>query len=231
MPLEDVVDPYTGEVLVATNEEIDEDRSAYRRGGHRPGQDPVRAHLPDETHVPPLLRSPTSRAAMHANIGEAVRMFMAAQSIGEPGTALTMRTFHIGRIGQVRTEQIDPGASERRRRASRELSDGPEAGLPGGHEPSRRAGAHGRRGPRYQLTYGAKLLVEDGQKVPARRSSRSGIRSRCQYLTEAGGVVKYGDIIDSVTMQEQLDEVAYSARGDHRVEGRRYPAANLSQGQ
>ena len=56
------------------------------------------------------------------NIGEAVGV-IAAQSIGEPGTQLTMRTFHIGGVGQVRTGAVDAGGARRRHRSASRTSD------------------------------------------------------------------------------------------------------------
>ena len=146
--LEDIVDPYTGEVLVEQNEEIDEDkRPQDRRGRHRPGEDPFGAHLPDP---PRHLRRCYGRdlARGHVvNVGEAVGV-IAAQSIGEPGTQLTMRTFHIGGIGQVRTEQSTLESRNEGTVQVREPAGRRQAGLPRGHEPPRRARPHRRRRPR-----------------------------------------------------------------------------------
>src|SRR3954449_6499114 len=105
MALEDVVDPYTGEVLVGQNQELDEDN--VRK---------IDAAGIDKVRIRSVLTCQTRRGICVAcygrdlarghvvNVGEAVGV-IAAQSIGEPGTQLTMRTFHIGGIGQVRTEQ------------------------------------------------------------------------------------------------------------------------------
>src|SRR6185436_19541992 len=97
--------PYTGEVLVGQNEEIDEDK--VRK---------IDSAGIDKVKIRSVLTCQTRRGiciycygrdlarGYVVNIGEAVGV-IAAQSIGEPGTQLTMRTFHIGGIGQVRTEQ------------------------------------------------------------------------------------------------------------------------------
>ena len=148
--LEDVVDPYTGEVLVGAER------------GDRRGQGHARSTRPASTRSRSARCSPARPAAASActcygrdlarghvvNIGEAVGV-IAAQSIGEPGTQLTMRTFHIGGIGQVRTEQ---STLESRNEGIVKLENVPgrshEAGLPGGHEPPRRARHPRRRGPR-----------------------------------------------------------------------------------
>src|SRR5205814_1453455 len=70
----------------------------------------------------------------------------------------------------------------------------------------------GRERERYALTYGAKLLVESGQKVPGKTLLSEWDPFSMPILTEVGGAVKYGDIIDQVTMQEQLDEVTGLSR-------------------
>jgi DNA-directed RNA polymerase subunit beta' len=148
------------------------------------------------------------------NIGEAVGV-IAAQSIGEPGTQLTMRTFHIGGIGQVRTEQ---STLESRNEGKVRLENVQTVQKAGYMVAMNRHGElilsddAGRERERYQLTYGAKILVEEGQKVPAKTLLSEWDPFSMPILTEVGGIVKYGDIIDSVTMQEQLDEVTGLSR-------------------
>ena len=70
----------------------------------------------------------------------------------------------------------------------------------------------GRERERYALTYGAKLLVQEGQKVPAKTLLSEWDPFSMPIVTEVGGILKYGDIIDQVTMQEQLDEVTGLSR-------------------
>src|SRR4029079_18821833 len=105
MALEDVVDPYTGEVLVGQNEEIDEDKVRIIEGA---GIDRLKTRsvltCQPRRGICVLCYGRDLARGHVVNIGEAVGV-IAAQSIGEPGTQLTMRTFHIGGIGQVRTEQ------------------------------------------------------------------------------------------------------------------------------
>src|SRR5438309_2569349 len=103
--VEDIFDPYTGEVLVASGEEITEDKVRIIEDA---GIDHVkiRSVLTCETRrgICVLCYGRDLARGHMVNIGEAVGV-IAAQSIGEPGTQLTMRTFHIGGVGQVRTEQ------------------------------------------------------------------------------------------------------------------------------
>ena len=103
--LEDVVDPYTGEVLVAQNKEItEEDVKTIDNAGI--DRVKIRSVLACETRrgICSLCYGRDLARGHMVNIGEAVGV-IAAQSIGEPGTQLTMRTFHIGGVGQIRTEQ------------------------------------------------------------------------------------------------------------------------------
>ena len=114
--LEDIVDPYTGEVLVAANAEITEDdvKIIDNAGIDRVK---IRSVLACETRrgICSLCYGRDLARGHMVNIGEAVGV-IAAQSIGEPGTQLTMRTFHIGGVGQIRTEQSLARGSQRRHR-------------------------------------------------------------------------------------------------------------------
>ena len=79
--------------------------------------------------------------------------------------------------------------------------------------------------------YGAHLLVEDGERVKAGQLLAEWDPFAMPILTEVGGIVKFGDIVEGVTMQEQLDEVTgLSRKVDHRVEGPGPPPAHLAQG-
>jgi DNA-directed RNA polymerase subunit beta' len=213
--LEDIVDPYTGEVLVAANEEIDEEK--VRR---------IDAAGIDRVKIRSVLTCQTRRGicvqcygrdlarGYMVNIGEAVGV-IAAQSIGEPGTQLTMRTFHIGGIGQVRTEQ---STLEARYEGMVRLHNVQTVAKPGYLVVMNRHGElvvedeTGREKERYGLTYGAKLLVKDGDKVAAKTLLSEWDPFSMPIVTEVGGVVKYGDVIEGVTMQEQLDEVTGLSR-------------------
>jgi len=103
--MEDIVDPYTGEVLVPNNSEINEDHVKIIENS---GIDRVkiRSVLSCETRrgICTLCYGRDLARGQMVNIGEAVGV-IAAQSIGEPGTQLTMRTFHIGGVATGRTQQ------------------------------------------------------------------------------------------------------------------------------
>jgi DNA-directed RNA polymerase subunit beta' len=148
------------------------------------------------------------------NIGEACGV-IAAQSIGEPGTQLTMRTFHIGGVGQIRTEQ---SSLEARNEGTVKLNTIQLVKKKDHWVVMNRQGELvlvddiGRERERYGLQYGAKLNVQDGTKVKAGQVMAEWDPFAMPIVTEVSGYVKYGDIIDGVTMTETLDEITGLSR-------------------
>ena len=108
---------YEGNVIVDVNQEITEElASADSGGGHRAGEDPLRADLRIEARR--LRRCATAATWLPGRmveLGEAVGV-IAAQSIGEPGTQLTMRTFHIGGTAIASHRAVTPRSQEQRHR-------------------------------------------------------------------------------------------------------------------
>jgi DNA-directed RNA polymerase subunit beta' len=148
------------------------------------------------------------------NIGEAVGV-IAAQSIGEPGTQLTMRTFHIGGVGQVRTEQSQLEARydgvvrfENVEFVQREKY----AIAMNRHGEIVIQDETGRERERYGLTYGARLFFIEGSRVKQGDLLSEWDPFSVPILTEVSGHVKFGDVIEGVTMTEQLDEVTGLSR-------------------
>jgi DNA-directed RNA polymerase subunit beta' len=213
--LEDIVDPYTGEVLVPNNSEITEDSVKIVDNS---GIDRVRIRsvLTCQTRrgICSLCYGRDLARGQLVNIGEAVGV-IAAQSIGEPGTQLTMRTFHIGGVGQIRTEQ---SALESRTEGTVKLEQVQLVDKSEHWVVMNRQGELvildnlGRERERYGLQYGAQLLVQDGQKVKAGELMCEWDPFSMPICTEVAGVVSYGDIIEAVTMTEQLDEVTGLSR-------------------
>src|SRR5262249_45636092 len=132
------------------------------------------------------------------NIGEAVGV-IAAQSIGEPGTQLTMRTFHIGGVGQGRAVQSE--LKNRYDGIVRFDSLTTVAKKDGSLVVMTRHGEilvvdeTGRERERYGLVYGSKLLVNEGQRVSAGTLLAEWDPYSVPILTEVPGAVKFGDII------------------------------------
>jgi len=142
------------------------------------------------------------------NIGEAVGV-IAAQSIGEPGTQLTMRTFHIGGAAQLNEqshlEAVSDGKLEYRglrtiadklkRRVS--LSRQGEVAI---------VDNDGRERAVHRLPYGAYLLFDDGATIKQGDRVAEWDPFTMPVITETGGVVKYQDLIEGQTLAEQVDE-------------------------
>ncbi len=211
--LDDIRDPFTQEVIVRANEEIDEDRvtrieeagiervwirsaltCTTRRGicGRCYGRDLARGRI--------------------VHLGEAVGI-IAAQSIGEPGTQLTMRTFHIGGTASRRAEQTtltvrNEGVLHYNNLKTVVDRDGDlvvmnrngEVAVAEILEPGRE-----RERERYPIVYGAKLKRKDGAKVKTNDLIAEWDPYTFPILTEVSGEVKFGDI-DDRTMQEKVDE-------------------------
>jgi len=209
--LEDVVDPVTGQVLVPANLEIDEDRvRIVEEAGIERVK--IRSVLTCQAkHGICVLCYGRDLARGHlANMGEAVGV-IAAQSIGEPGTQLTMRTFHVGGAASGKAEQSQLEVHNEGKVRFHNVS------VVRTREKSfiamNRNGeivvedSTGREKERYKVVYGAKLLVEDGTPVKRGSILAEWDPFTVPILTEVPGTVKFGDVIEGVTMQEQLDEV------------------------
>jgi DNA-directed RNA polymerase subunit beta' len=213
--LEDIVDPYTGEVLVAQNREITEDdvKTIENAGIDRVK---IRSVLACETRrgICSLCYGRDLARGHMVNIGEAVGV-IAAQSIGEPGTQLTMRTFHIGGVGQIRTEQ---SSLEARNDGTVKLNNVQLVQRKDHSVVMNRQGELvlvdeiGRERERYGLQYGARIMVQDGTRVKGGQLLAEWDPFAMPICIEVGGYVKYEDIIDGVTMQEALDEVTGLSR-------------------
>jgi len=214
--LDDILDPVTGEVLVAANEEIDETLVARiedaglekvkirsvltcqsRRGicAKCYGRDLARGHL--------------------VNLGEAVGV-IAAQSIGEPGTQLTMRTFHIGGTASRHAEQT---SLEARTEGTIKFININSVATPEGHHIVMNRNGElaiedetGREREKYAIVYGAKIKFGPGMHVKAGESIAEWDPYTMPILTEVAGKIKFGDIIEGVTVEEQVDEVTGLSR-------------------
>ena len=143
------------------------------------------------------------------NIGEAVGV-IAAQSIGEPGTQLTMRTFHIGGAAQRGAEQskIEAPFDGKIRLDNTSLvttEDGSEIVLSRSSEMII-LDDQGREKARYRLQYGAKLLKKDGSKVKAGEMLAEWDPYTIPIITEKEDTAHYVDLVEGVSMREIIDE-------------------------
>jgi DNA-directed RNA polymerase subunit beta' len=144
------------------------------------------------------------------NIGEAVGV-IAAQSIGEPGTQLTMRTFHIGgaasRAAAVDSVQVKTNGSLK-------FNNVKTVQHAAGHLVAvSRSGelsvmdAHGRERERYRVPYGATIAVKDGDPIKAGQTVANWDPHTHPIVSEVAGTLRFSDFVDGVTVQEQIDEL------------------------
>jgi DNA-directed RNA polymerase subunit beta' len=208
--LDDVKDPLTDAVLIRSAEEIDEEKVMLIEDA---GIEKVmiRSVLTCETPYG-VCKNCYGRDLARGelvNLGEAVGV-IAAQSIGEPGTQLTMRTFHIGGTATRRVEQSHVEASyegDVRFINLRTVED-----REGRQIAMNRNGhigifdASGREREHHPVVYGAHVKVRDGEHVTTGAMLLEWDPFANPILSEAAGTVKFGDIVEGATMREQVDE-------------------------
>ncbi|MDF1565017.1 MAG: DNA-directed RNA polymerase subunit beta' [Deltaproteobacteria bacterium] len=209
--LEDIRDPYTDDVLVEANEEIDEEKAQIimDAGIEHVG---IRSVLTCQAGRGVCVECYGRDLARgrKVSLGEAIGV-IAAQSIGEPGTQLTMRTFHIGGAASRRAEQStleSRGAGTVRFSGLTAVtrSDGALVVVNRNGELVV-ADADGRERERYVVVYGAKLSVKDGEVIEAGTLLAEWDPFAVPILTEVGGKVAFKDIVEGVTMKDEVDEV------------------------
>ena len=142
--------------------------------------------------------------------GEAVGV-IAAQSIGEPGTQLTMRTFHIGGAASssasVNSIEIKNSGTTRFHNikvienSSGKLVAVSRSGEVGIIDPS------GREKERYKIPYGSEFSVKDGKKAKAGQVIANWDPHMHPIITEVAGKVKFTDFVEAVTVQHKLDDM------------------------
>ena len=208
--LEDLKDP-DGEIIVRKNEEITE---THLKKIEEAGYEKVK--------IRSVLTCRSKRGVCVAcygrdlargrlvSIGEAVGI-IAAQSIGEPGTQLTMRTFHIGGTASRRVEQSKLEARNEGHVILINVKvitdrDGVPVVVNRNGEIAIVDEA-GRERERYPIIYGAKLKESDGQFITKGQTLAEWDPYTIPILSEESGKVKFGDIIEGETMQESKDEV------------------------
>ncbi|HVR41253.1 MAG TPA: DNA-directed RNA polymerase subunit beta', partial [Thermoanaerobaculia bacterium] len=224
---EDVYDPLTGEQIVSQNDEFTDDlANAVQEAGIE--QVKIRSVLTCETRRGVCRRCYGRNLASGklVEIGEAVGV-IAAESIGEPGTQLTMRTFHVGGTASRVSEQSKHEATSPGRvqminvstvtnkngdlvvinRNGKLLIMEDTAARKGkkGEKPEIAAGS--REKERYALVYGSTLKVHDGQHVEAGQALVEWDPFTSAVLTEVGGKVVFKDIIEGENVREETDKV------------------------
>jgi DNA-directed RNA polymerase subunit beta' len=220
--LEKVTDPFTGEVIAEANQEIDEElASAIQDAGI------------ERVRIRSVLTCASRRGVCAkcygrdlatgrlVELGLAVGV-IAAQSIGEPGTQLTMRTFHIGGTASRVSDQstIEARHAGTVRFEGLQVVETHDTAAPDQTTlvVMNRTGSlvvqdrQGRDRERYSVIYGARLKVREGQHVEPGQVLAEWDPYTFSILTEESGIVKYRDIVDGVTVHEEVDEVTGLSR-------------------
>ena len=214
--LEDIKDPFTEEVLVKAGEEIEEERAdkIVDAGIERVLIRSVLTCKSKRGICASCYGRDLARAKM-VHHGEVVGV-MAAQSIGEPGTQLTMRTFHIGGTASRRAEQTTLEARNEGMTKFHNLNtvvnSSNEIVVMNRHGEIAVQSEEGRDRERYTVLYGAKLMVKEGESVKAGKVLAEWDPYNMPILTDVTGKVKFGDISEGVTIREQVDEVTGFSR-------------------
>ena len=208
----DVIHPDTQQLIVAHDVLLDEDMV-----------DEIVASGIDEVKVRTVLACSTryglcakcygrdlGRGGM-VNVGEAVGV-IAAQSIGEPGTQLTMRTFHIG--GAASRALVASNVEAKSNGVVRFSASMRYITNPKGEQVviSRSGEAlitddHGRERERHKVPYGATLLAKDGETVKAGASLASWDPLTRPIISEFAGTIRFDNVEDGVTVAKQVDDV------------------------
>jgi DNA-directed RNA polymerase subunit beta' len=208
---EDVIDPATNEVIVKRDDLIDE-VAADRIDRAGVEQAKIRSVLTCDTKIGVCGKCYGRDLARGTpvNAGEAVGV-IAAQSIGEPGTQLTMRTFHIGGAAQRGAEQSSVEASHDgtatiKNRNVVANSQGAQVVMSRNCEIAI-TDAGGRERARFRVPYGARLLVDEGKQVTRSEKLAEWDPYTLPIITEQPGKVEFADLIEGVTLIERIDEV------------------------
>jgi DNA-directed RNA polymerase subunit beta' len=202
---------FEGSVIVEVNQEITEElANAIQAAGIERVR--IRSVLTCESRrgVCALCYGRNLATGRMVELGEAVGV-IAAQSIGEPGTQLTMRTFHIGGAA---TRVSERSTLEAKNAGVVKFVDLRHvAGRGGAPIAMNRSGLiaivdeKGREKERYHVVYGARLRVNDGDSVTQGQILAEWDPFTFSILTETAGSVKFDDLRPGLTIEEQVDEV------------------------
>ncbi|MCY3931230.1 MAG: DNA-directed RNA polymerase subunit beta', partial [Acidobacteria bacterium] len=208
---EDIFDPMTGDQLLSVGDEITESKAnEIQAAGIEHAK--IRSVLTCETRrgVCAACYGRNLATGRGVDLGEAVGV-IAAQSIGEPGTQLTMRTFHIGGTGQLVAEQSRHAA--RNKGWVKLLNVATVDSREGDSVVVNRNGQlalvdeAGRELERHPLTYGSHLLVRENQEVEPGTDLVEWDPFTSAILSEVAGRVEFHDIVEGENVKEETDKV------------------------
>jgi DNA-directed RNA polymerase subunit beta' len=207
---------FEGKTIVEVNQEIDEDlASAIQAAGIEKVK--IRSVLTCESKrgVCILCYGRNLGSGKMVEMGEAVGV-IAAQSIGEPGTQLTMRTFHIGgtasRVSDASHIEAKNAGSVRFINLVTVRSKSGDLVAMNRNGSVAIIDEKGREKERYAIVYGAKLKIEEGAKVGIGDKLGEWDPYTFSLLTEIAGTVQFKDLQEGVTLNEEIDEVTGLSR-------------------
>ena len=213
--LEPVYDPNTDEIIVESDTEITERVADIIQDA---GLESVSVRSPLTCHAKrgvctKCYGRDLARGRL-VNVGEAVGI-IAAQSIGEPGTQLTMRTFHFGGVGTLTAES---SSIENRTKGVIKYEDVRRVQTESGWVVMNRNGKvlildeRGHTKEIFPLVYGARLGFDDGAEVEAGTTLAEWDPYSNPILAGYDGVIRFEDIVEGVTMEESIDQTTFLAR-------------------
>ncbi len=213
---EDIRDPLSGEIIVQVNTEITEElaQKIEDSGLERVR---IRSTLTCDTKrgICVMCYGRNLGTGRLAELGEAVGI-IAAQSIGEPGTQLTMRTFHIGgtasRVVEASKHEAKSAGVVKYHNLRTVVNRDGDLVATNRNGEIGVADERGRERERYPVVYGAKIKVKPDQRIKARTVLVEWDPFTNPILTEFTGRVEYQEIIEGVTVREEFDEVTGLAR-------------------
>ena len=206
---EDVLVPGTDDVIVRKNELIDE-RKADLIETNQVQSVRIRSALTCEAEegVCALCYGRDLARGTLVNQGEAVGI-IAAQSIGEPGTQLTMRTFHIGGVAQGGQQSFQEASQEgliEFRNASLLVTDSGDQIVMGRNMQVAIMDEHGTERVSYKLSYGSKLFVKEGEAIKRGHKLFEWDPYTLPIIAEKAGTVKFVDLVTGISVKEDTDE-------------------------
>ncbi len=213
--LDDIIDPIDGTSIVEASQEINEDLATQvQLAGLQNIR--IRSVLTCESRRGVCVKCYGRNLAMGkvVEVGEAVGV-IAAQSIGEPGTQLTMRTFHVGGVARLEQQSKHIAAMDGKAKyIDLKVIKNRKGEIIAAKRQSTLAivDDRGREVATYQIVYGAQVLVEDGQAVKEDDMLATWDPFTFAILTEVSGVIKYHDLKEGITVEEETERVTGQKR-------------------
>ena len=209
VPCEDTVDPATNETIVKKSEIIEEKHLSLIDNANLL-EIKIRSVLTCETKKGVCAKCYGRDLARGTpvNIGEAVGV-IAAQSIGEPGTQLTMRTFHIGGTAQVMDQSYVEATVDGKIKIDdlNMLEDSEKRKIIIGRTTNVSViDEFGNERSKHKLTYGSELLVEEGQDIKKGDRLAQWDPYTIPIITESSGIIQFEDLTEGISLSEISDE-------------------------